>query len=245
MFGPRSTPSCCVAFLIITLLFIAMAVASLLILVNTTAQSRLLDEAHERVSWSQQSQHALARQMHFTRWPAVEGRGGDRAQILRENNRFNETLAKLETAAPPGRRALIDQIRASQDDAMGVVADIANAIRDGKLDDITAEAATARGTARRRRSRCAWASWSTRSRTAWRACAQRRRRRPALADPDLRASPSAPCCWPGCAGFVISWSFILPVREAPSLPRTMSRRETSGAKSRSPTVTNSARSPTG
>ena len=35
------------AFLIITLLFIAMAVASLLILVNTTAQSRLLDEAHE------------------------------------------------------------------------------------------------------------------------------------------------------------------------------------------------------
>jgi len=37
------------------------------------------------------------------------------------------------------KSGLIDQIRASQDDAMGVVADIANAIRDGKLADITDE----------------------------------------------------------------------------------------------------------
>ena len=47
-----------VAFLIITLLFIAMAVASLLLLVNITAQSRLLDQAHERVSWSMPSRRA-------------------------------------------------------------------------------------------------------------------------------------------------------------------------------------------
>ena len=54
------------AFLIVTLLFIAMALVSLQTLVNATQQSRLLDEAHELVSLAQQSEHALARQMHYT-----------------------------------------------------------------------------------------------------------------------------------------------------------------------------------
>src|SRR4030095_7149624 len=50
--------------------------------------------------------------------------------ILRENNRFNDTLARLETAAPAEERALIQSIRGAQDDAMATVADIANAGRD-------------------------------------------------------------------------------------------------------------------
>ena len=41
----------------------------------------------------------------------------------------------IEAAAPPDERALIQQIRAAQDDAMAIVADIANFIRDGKVAD--------------------------------------------------------------------------------------------------------------
>ena len=48
-------------FLVVTLLFIIMAVVSLDALLSTTRQSRLLDQAHERVNWAQQIEHALAR----------------------------------------------------------------------------------------------------------------------------------------------------------------------------------------
>ena len=54
------------AFLVITALFIAMAAISLDTIARTAQQSRKMHEAHERVEWSQQIDHALARQMHFT-----------------------------------------------------------------------------------------------------------------------------------------------------------------------------------
>src|SRR5437016_6040362 len=54
------------AFLLITLLFIAMSVVSLQTVASTSRQTNLLDQAHERVGWSRQIEHALARQMHFT-----------------------------------------------------------------------------------------------------------------------------------------------------------------------------------
>src|SRR5262249_59740958 len=52
--------------------------------------------------------------------------------------RFNNTLAKLQDAASPEERELIQEIRARQDDAMTTVADIANAIRDGRLGEAQA-----------------------------------------------------------------------------------------------------------
>jgi signal transduction histidine kinase len=127
-----------VAFLLTTLLFIALAAISLQTIARTTEQSRLLDEAHQRVEWGQQIEHALARQMHFTALALLLRQEGMVARILRENNRFNDTLAKLEGAARPAERELIQQIRARQDEAMNVVADIANAIRDGRLDEARA-----------------------------------------------------------------------------------------------------------
>jgi signal transduction histidine kinase len=127
-----------VAFLLTTLLFIALAAISLQTIARTTEQSRLLDEAHQRVEWGQQIEHALARQMHFTALALMLRQEGMVARILRENNRFNDTLAKLEGAARPAERELIQQIRARQDEAMNVVADIANAIRDGRLDEARA-----------------------------------------------------------------------------------------------------------
>ena len=124
-----------VAFLLIALLIIAVGVTSLQMLAAMGRHSRSLDEAHERVHWSQQIEHALALQMHFTTLALVVKDEAAIARILRENNRFNDTLARIEGAAPPDERTLIQQIRTAQEDAMGVVADIANLIREGKVAD--------------------------------------------------------------------------------------------------------------
>src|SRR2546421_8951462 len=121
------------AFLLITLLFIAMSVVSLQTVASTSRQTNLLDQAHERVSWSRQIEHALAMQMHFTAMALIARDDETVGQILRENNRFNDTLARLETAAPVEERALIQEIRGAQEEAMAVVADIANAVRDGRI----------------------------------------------------------------------------------------------------------------
>ncbi|MDM0116559.1 ATP-binding protein [Variovorax sp. J22R133] len=201
------------AFLIITVLFIAMAVVNLLILARTTEQSRMLDQAHERVNWSQQSQHALARQMHFTALALLSKDEFAIKQILRENNRFNEALAKLDTAAVAGQKGLIDQIRASQDDAMDVMADIANAIRDGKLDQITGdllkreEVLDERITLRMNELVEAEQTRMTRLRDSV-AAANRR----SLIITTVFAVSAVLLAW--LCGFVISWSFILPVRQA-------------------------------
>src|SRR6266403_2290214 len=122
-------------FLLITLLFITMTAVSLRMVTETARQTNLLDQAHERISWSRQIEHALAMQMHFTSMALLAQADGSVSLILRENNRFNDTLARLETAAPPEERTLIQAIRGAQDDAMATVADIANALRDRRLAD--------------------------------------------------------------------------------------------------------------
>ena len=127
-----------VGFLVITALFIAMAAVSLDTIARTAAQSRKMHEAHERVEWSQQIDHALARQMHFTALALVLRDEASVARILRENNRFNATLARREVVATEEQRDLIQQIRGRQDGVMTTVADIANAIRDGNLDEASA-----------------------------------------------------------------------------------------------------------
>ena len=127
------------AFLVITALFIAMAGVSLDTIVRTARQSLKMHEAHERVEWSQQIDHALARQMHFTALALVLRDEDSVSRILRENNRFNATLARREMVATEEERDLIQQIRGRQDGVMNAVADIANAIRDGKLDEARAD----------------------------------------------------------------------------------------------------------
>jgi signal transduction histidine kinase len=125
------------AFLVVTLLFIVMAVFSVLTVLKTAQQSRQLDQAHQRVAWSQQIEQALARQMHFSVLALLSQDEAAIGKILRENNRFNETLAKLDAAGLPDQHNLVEQVRVSQDEAMSVVADMANAIRDGNLGNVT------------------------------------------------------------------------------------------------------------
>ncbi len=200
------------AFLIVTLLFITTTVVSLLTIVSTTRQSQLLDEAHEQVSLAQQSEHALARQMHFTDLALLSQDEVAIAKILRENNRFNDRLAKLE-AAGTGEQGLIEQIRTSQDEAMAVVADMANAIRDGKLGAVT-------GPLLRRQERLdeeissrvgqlveVQQNRMTRLRNS--VAAANRRSLILTGAFAVTAVALALLC-----GFVISWSFILPVRHA-------------------------------
>src|SRR5438094_9146711 len=95
----------------------ALPIYALVRLAETARQTDLLDQAHERVGWSRQIEHALAMQMHFTSMALLAQADGSVSLILRENNRFNDTLARLEPAAPSEERALIQAIRAAQEDA--------------------------------------------------------------------------------------------------------------------------------
>ena len=199
-------------FLVVAILFIIMAGVSLQTIVNTTRQAQLLDEAHEQVSWAQQSEQALARQMHFTDLALLSQDEVAIGKILRENNRFNDMLAKLESAGVTEQK-LLEQIRSSQDDAMAVVADIANAIRDRKLGAVTGELL-------RRQERL---DEEISTRVGLLVEAQRNRMsrlRESVADANRKSliltsafALSAVVLALFC-GFVISWSFILPVREA-------------------------------
>jgi signal transduction histidine kinase len=58
---------------------------------------------------------------------------GTIAKILRENNRFNSTLERIEQAAAPEELEMIQRVRLAQDEVLTIVADLANLIRDGKL----------------------------------------------------------------------------------------------------------------
>jgi signal transduction histidine kinase len=77
--------------------------------------------------------------MHFTALALLQRDEVSVARILRENNRFNDALGRLEAAGTLEERDLIQQIRARQDGVMNAVADIANAIRDGRIDEARTE----------------------------------------------------------------------------------------------------------
>jgi signal transduction histidine kinase len=120
------------AFLLVVILFFFMGAVSLRIIAGIAHQSVLLDEAHRRVDSSRAVEHALAMQMNFTAMALLLQDETAIANVLRENNRFNATLAHLENAGAPAERSLIEKIRVNQDVVMTTVADIANLIRDGR-----------------------------------------------------------------------------------------------------------------
>jgi signal transduction histidine kinase len=119
-------------FFVVTLLFIAMGALSLQAINNMSRQNALLDQAHNRVDWSRQIQHALALQMNFTAMALLLRDEATVERILRENNRFNNTLAHIAAAAVPEEQALIERIRIAQGEVLTTVADIANLLRDRK-----------------------------------------------------------------------------------------------------------------
>ena len=122
-------------FLLVTLLFIVMGWFSLQAITRMSEQTTLLDEAHKRVEWSRQIQHALALQMNFTAMALLVRDEETVEKILRENNRFNNTLGLIAEAAVPEEQDVIQRIRVAQGEALTAVADIANLLRDGKVNE--------------------------------------------------------------------------------------------------------------
>jgi signal transduction histidine kinase len=201
------------AFLLVTALMLLMGAVSLETLARMAGQIRLLEQAHERVHWSQTIDHAFAQQMHFTALALVRRSEATVEQILRENNRFNDTLARLEAAAPPDERDVIRRIRAAQEEAMGVVADIANLLRD-RRDTAALDVMVTRQDPLYREIAGLVASLVAAEQarmTALRASVDAANRRALLLTALLAAALVllALLC-----GFAISWSIILPVRKA-------------------------------
>ncbi|HEU4387114.1 MAG TPA: ATP-binding protein [Blastocatellia bacterium] len=200
-------------FLLVTLLVIGMGVMSLQTIAKMTSQGRLLDEAHERVHWSQDIQHALAMQMNFTAMALLSKSEATVENILRENNRFNNTLARLEKAAQPEEVELIRRIRGAQGEALTTVADIANLVRDGKVGDAMQLQNNKQYPLYRRIE-----EFVTQLVERERNKMDRLRASVAAANRNtlmlMASSAAALILLALLLGFVISWSFILPVQKA-------------------------------
>src|SRR5262245_18814281 len=101
-------------FMLVTLLVVAMGWLSLQAITRMSNQARLLDEAHKRVEWSRQIQHALALQMNFTAMALLARDEETVEKILRENNRFNNILALIAEAAGPEEQRVLQATRVGQ-----------------------------------------------------------------------------------------------------------------------------------
>jgi signal transduction histidine kinase len=201
------------SFLLVTLLFIGLGIVSLRSITKILDQNQMLDEVHERVHWSQDIQHALALQMNFTAMALLVRQETMVENILRENNRFNNTLARLEKEAQADELQLIQRIRTAQGGALNTVADIANLVRDGKIDE-----------AMRLQLDTEYPLYlqieSLVNELVQRERQQMDRLRASVAAENNRtiiimaASATALILLALLLGFVTSWSFILPVRQA-------------------------------
>ena len=127
-----------VAFLVVATLLIAMGVMSLQSIATVARHSRLLDQARERVDAARQIEHALGLQMDSTKSALLVRDDATIESILRERHRFDDTLSRLERLGPPGQRETIQRIRTTQDRVMATVARIAGLIREGKADEALA-----------------------------------------------------------------------------------------------------------
>ena len=126
------------AFLLIAVLLIAMGAMSLEAIASVARHSRLLDQARERVDAARQIEHALGLKMTFMRNALLVRDDATIQSMFRENNRFHDTFNRLEAAAPPDQRATIQQLRNTQDKVMATVVRIAELIREDKTDEAMA-----------------------------------------------------------------------------------------------------------
>jgi signal transduction histidine kinase len=203
------------AFLLVTLLFLFMGVFSVQTIRRMSQHTDWLDEAHKWVDLSQQLQHSLAMQMHLTGMALIVRDETALANILRENNRFNDTLVRIEQQAPDAERQIIQKIRSGQEEAMTVVADIVNLVRDGKIDAATEVQLTREDPLYRSIDDLVHvvAQHEDQRMAELRASIRSGNRR-SLVVMGVFAVASVALALVG--GFVISWAFILPVRAADS-----------------------------
>jgi signal transduction histidine kinase len=201
------------AFLLIAMLLIAITALSLQTIASVSRKSRLLDQARERVDASRQIEQAVGVQMNVTRNAVTLRDEAAIESILREKNRFADTLARLEGAASPGEREAIHRIRAAEDEMLRTVAQIANLIRDGKADE--AMALHLNEGYPQYREIATLVTRVVRSEEAGmgrlRQSVETENRQALLL---MGGFATASIVLALILGFVISWSFIIPVREA-------------------------------
>jgi signal transduction histidine kinase len=201
------------AFLLVTLLFLTMGAMSLQTIAGMSRRNELLGQAQERVDLSRRIENALAMQMNFTAMALLLRDEATIAKILRENNRFNSTLASIEEAASPEERETIQRIRLAQEQVLLTVADIANLIRDRSFDEAMALQLGSGYPMYERIAELVDQIVRTEQAEMERlraSVAAAHRRAPLLVAGFVAASVLLALL----LGFVISWSFILPVREA-------------------------------
>ena len=124
-----------VAFLLIAVVLIAMGAMSLQAIGSVVRHSHQLDQARERVDAARQIEHALGLQMNFTRNALLLRDDATIESMFRENNRFQATFDRLEAGAQGDQRETIRRIRSTQDQVMTTVARIAALIRENKADE--------------------------------------------------------------------------------------------------------------
>jgi signal transduction histidine kinase len=201
------------AFLLVALLLIAMGTMSLRAIANVARHSRLLDQARERVDASRQIEHALGLQMSFMRNALLLRDDATIQSMFRENNRFRDTFDRLEAAAPPAQREVIERLRITQDKVMATVVRIAELIRDDKADEATAIHVNEASPLYREISTLV--TRAVRNEEAGmgqlREGVESTYRRALLLTGGFAAAAIVLALG---LGFVISWSFILPVRQA-------------------------------
>src|SRR6185312_7071388 len=124
-----------VAFLLIAVVLIAMGAMSLRVIGSVVRHSHQLDQARERVDAARQIEHALGLQMNFTRNALLLRDDATIQSMFRENNSFRDTFERLEAGAGIEQRERIERLRHTQDKVMATVARIAALIREDKADE--------------------------------------------------------------------------------------------------------------
>ena len=201
------------AFLLIALLLIALGATSVAEIASVARHSRLLDQARERVDASRQIEHALGLQMTLMRNALLLRDDATIQSMFRENNRFRDTFDRLEAAAPPAQRDVIQRLRNTQDRVMATVVRVAELIRDDKADEAMAVHLNDGSPLYREISTLV--TRAVRNEEAGmgqlRQGVEATYRRALLLTGGFAAASIVLALG---LGFVISWSFILPVREA-------------------------------
>jgi signal transduction histidine kinase len=216
------------AFLLIAVVLIAMGAMSLQAIGSVVRHSRALEQARERVDAARQIEYSLGLQMNYTRNALLLRDDATIESMFRENNRFHATFDRLEDGAQGDQRETIRRIRGVQDQVMATVARIAALIREDKPDEAMALHLD-EGYPRYREI----ATLVTRAVRSEEAEMGRLREgldavnRHAIRLVTIFAAASIVLALG--LGFVISWSFILPVRAADGFLHRVSRGDFAGS----------------
>jgi signal transduction histidine kinase len=123
------------AFLLIALLLVAMTITSLEAIISVYRHSRLLDQARERVDISRRIEQEVGVQMNVIRTALTLGDEATFVGILHDEQRFADRLARLAEEASPAERETIEKIRAAESRLLKTVEEIRTLVREDKADE--------------------------------------------------------------------------------------------------------------